>query len=974
MGRGFLARARGARLAALPVVLAAVVAAILIGCTVRAQSAPTVTSVEVTSNAGADNTYAFGERIIITVRFSQDVTVTGTPQIKIDMDPADWGEKTVNYTGTVGDLVLFVYTVVEPNYSTQGIAVLANSLSLNGGTIRSSSGTNAVLTHTGLDHDPEHKVNWQLAPAPPSNTRRVGPQSLPTATPTATPTPGTPPPLHPTLVVTQISIVEKEGEHDLGPGTDRVFGLCDEVYIDVTFNRALNVGDPNTDGNVPQRGKRTELRLLLDSDSDPVSARHYYGLGSTARFLWVVGGTDYNRDANPNYTCPDGTREVSYDGIAFPANAVTLGAAETWTIPSPALGPNRNFQVDSTVPQNTSAHDLDCAVNLTAAQVDTYEIGLSWTVDNGYVFCDAGGWFVDVREDGGTWGSQRVPGPTSYRKYHHGGAQYGVDYAFRVRAVDGRGRSVAEPDAAWTTTSNVVGFRLTGAPPSLSATLYGPGLVRATWLDANESHLDSLDGYLLRYRKATSPDWTTLPAIVVCSPKPCEQPEYKRSDNNRDIWVWEVYLEDLPYGEYYVQAGTQATIDGQSQVLWGREVFARSRTTPHRIWFIDDSPVTNLKIGRIFMTTRTNYAQSSATCNVNNGTINCPPGTLVSLNVYGGGVYDVAALATTFGVTVDCSVRPALCTRDEHGQLPATDTYEFPTISSQILVRINAAGAIRYLGASGGDGKIVMSWSPVAHKQIGQTFNVCADGSTQSSCETASDKRVFKNKELDSVIVEYRRGVHGVYDGWTSVRVDPTLTRYELTGLPYGTYQVRVRPCMATVEIVNGVETGDLLRCMSVEPAAKEVTIEYREVNTTYTVYGSYEDPVGVLRGQNSPVVTLEVAPDHTGLPGPVTSAEITRTGRSVLSATWFVVPYEGGAAIYDYRVRYRPVGSQAWSYVLLHSPPYDITCRWSANGDCLPTGNREITGVFGSGAYEVEIQSRNANGESAWLRLPNVA
>ena len=33
----------------------------------------------------------------------------------------------------------FTHTVVEPNYSTQGIAVLANSLALNGGTIRSSS-------------------------------------------------------------------------------------------------------------------------------------------------------------------------------------------------------------------------------------------------------------------------------------------------------------------------------------------------------------------------------------------------------------------------------------------------------------------------------------------------------------------------------------------------------------------------------------------------------------------------------------------------------------------------------------------------------------------------------------------------------------------------------------------------------------------------------------------------------------------
>ena len=53
--------------------------------------------------------------------------------------------------------------MVEPNWSTQGIAVLANSLALNGG-VRSGRrrrNANAALGHTGLGHDAGHKVDWR---------------------------------------------------------------------------------------------------------------------------------------------------------------------------------------------------------------------------------------------------------------------------------------------------------------------------------------------------------------------------------------------------------------------------------------------------------------------------------------------------------------------------------------------------------------------------------------------------------------------------------------------------------------------------------------------------------------------------------------------------------------------------------------------------------------------------------------------
>ena len=52
------------------------------------------------------------------------------------MDP-DYGEKWATYEGGSGTSSLsFVHEVVEPNISTQGIAVLEDTLELNGGAIQ----------------------------------------------------------------------------------------------------------------------------------------------------------------------------------------------------------------------------------------------------------------------------------------------------------------------------------------------------------------------------------------------------------------------------------------------------------------------------------------------------------------------------------------------------------------------------------------------------------------------------------------------------------------------------------------------------------------------------------------------------------------------------------------------------------------------------------------------------------------------
>ena len=125
---------------------------------------PSVEAVAVVSDPGADATYAAGDVIRVRVTFGEAVAVDtagGVPRLKIDMDPADWGDKWAAYDGGSGTTALaFVYRARKPNTSTQGIAVLADTLEANGGTIRSAAtGMDAQLSHLGLHHDPAHKVD-----------------------------------------------------------------------------------------------------------------------------------------------------------------------------------------------------------------------------------------------------------------------------------------------------------------------------------------------------------------------------------------------------------------------------------------------------------------------------------------------------------------------------------------------------------------------------------------------------------------------------------------------------------------------------------------------------------------------------------------------------------------------------------------------------------------------------------------------
>jgi hypothetical protein len=104
-------------------------------------TAPTVMS---SSSSTADGTYKVGDPTIpITVTFSEAVTVSGTPQLQLDVG----GTTYATYSSGSGSSTLtFNYTIAAGNNSSDLDYSSASALGLNGGTIRDTALNDATLT------------------------------------------------------------------------------------------------------------------------------------------------------------------------------------------------------------------------------------------------------------------------------------------------------------------------------------------------------------------------------------------------------------------------------------------------------------------------------------------------------------------------------------------------------------------------------------------------------------------------------------------------------------------------------------------------------------------------------------------------------------------------------------------------------------------------------------------------------------
>ena len=167
---------------------------------------------------------------------------------------------------------------------------------------------------------------------------------------------------------------------------------------------------------------------------------------------------------------------------------------------------------------------------------------------------------------------------------------------------------------------------------------------------------------------------------------------------------------------------------------------------PLQVWFFDDTPQVNLNTNRMFLRVQTNKALAIGKCIINGGEINCPPKTLVSLDIHREGEYSVRARASIDDdETVNTGSIPIAVPKEKRLQGP-----------SYTRVRV-----------SGGNGRLAVAWAEPGSSGTGS---------------------------IEAYVVQHRQqNANGTWPGWTDTEKGIADREHTFTGLADGTWQVRVR-------------------------------------------------------------------------------------------------------------------------------------------------------------------------------------
>ena len=421
-------------------------------------SAPTVTGVALTSVPN-NNTWAIGEEIEATVTFSAAVDITGTPQLELDFDGTPKPAGCVAATNTT--TMACRYTVAVNDSAPNGIAIAANKLTLNGGTITATGSTtlNADLDHGAVAIDAGHKVDG----------------------------------IRPTLVTT---------------GNDAPTTSPDGMQVILTFSETIGSADrtkitimagtttlPTTAARAAETTVVVDLTTAVTSTTPALSValaadavEDTAGNGNLAVAATSVttalgapnvpqslSATPGNRQVMLGWVQPSGGAEVThyeYEQDGSGTWISTGGTAPSYTVTGLTNGQTYTFRVRAVNSAGASAASGSRTATPTttepeaptglSATVSDQEVDLIWTAP-----ASNGGATIthyEYEQDGsGTWIS--TGGTTT--SYTVTGLTNGQSYTFRVRAVNRVGAGLATSSQSATPTSTVVA---PDTPSSLSAT------------------------------------------------------------------------------------------------------------------------------------------------------------------------------------------------------------------------------------------------------------------------------------------------------------------------------------------------------------------------------------------------------------------------------------------------------------------------------------------------------------------------
>ena len=135
-------------------------------------AAPTIDGLDITSSpyyGAVRGTYRNGDKVRVRVSFSESVTVTGAPQLALTVG-SQTRQAPYDSSVTTPKTLYFEYTVQPGDGDTDGISIAANSLTLNGGSIKSAgaANTDASLHHNALSPSLSHQVDGTVSNLRPS--------------------------------------------------------------------------------------------------------------------------------------------------------------------------------------------------------------------------------------------------------------------------------------------------------------------------------------------------------------------------------------------------------------------------------------------------------------------------------------------------------------------------------------------------------------------------------------------------------------------------------------------------------------------------------------------------------------------------------------------------------------------------------------------------------------------------------------
>ncbi len=271
---------------------------------------PTISSIEFTSTPKNDATYAIGDTIVVTVTFSEDITVTGTPQIDLAFE--DSAVEQASYVNANEDGAVFIYTVEESDSASRGIGFPMRGLTLNGGTIKDAVGNTADLFHRAMPFDSDHKVDGVY----------------PTFSSAATSTDG----LTVTITFSEDITVPSQVTW-LSTFLNVELGRIIKAVAGITVNN--RVVEPS---NASISGSDITLTLstaITEGDSVKVDYNNYFAQSAPGFFIDTAGNAlalfSY-QDVTNNSTVADGTTSTA-DLVLTPTGfTVTEGATETYTV------------------------------------------------------------------------------------------------------------------------------------------------------------------------------------------------------------------------------------------------------------------------------------------------------------------------------------------------------------------------------------------------------------------------------------------------------------------------------------------------------------------------------------------------------------------------------------------------------------------------------------------------------------------